>query len=301
MSASGSDGRRRHEPRVSVVVLTYNRCNWLRGTLRRLVELPERVPIAVVDNGSSDGTADMVRAEFPEATLLRLPDNIGAAARNVGVDWARTPYVAFCDDDTWWHPGALTLAADMLDRHHDVASLTARLMVVREGREPETDGISHVMADSPIPSAGLPGKAILGLLAGASVFRTQAYRSAGGYHPRLFIGGEETLLALDLSALGWRLVYCPELVAYHQPCPVRAHRLRRRLLARNAIWSAWLRLPASAALAESLRTLPALMREGGLIGCLDTVRGLPWILRERAVIPPTVQALRRYLGPPQPR
>lgn len=282
-------------PRVSVVVLTYNRRDWLRGTLDRLVALPERPPIAVVDNGSSDGTAEMVRRCYPQATLLRLPDNIGAAARNVGVDWARTPYVAFCDDDTWWQPGALALAADTLDRHADIAALTAHLMVVRNGRPPESDTISQVMADSPIPSAGLPGKAILGLLAGATVFRAQAYRQAGGYHPRLFIGGEETLLALDLAAQGWRLVYCPQLVAYHQPCPVRAHKLRRRLLARNAIWSAWLRLPAGAALRESVRALPALVREGGLIGCIDMLRGLPWIWRERHVIPPTVQALRRYL------
>lgn len=284
-------------PRVSVVVLTYNRRDWLRGTLQRLAVLPENPPLAVVDNGSGDGTADMVRDEFPHATLLRLPTNIGAAARNVGVDWARTPYVAFCDDDTWWEPGALSLAADTLDRHPDVASLTAHLMVVREGRPPETDPISHIMAQSPIPSNGLPGKAILGLLAGASVFRVHAYRRAGGYHPRLFIGGEETLLALDLAAQGWHLVYCPSLRAYHRPCPLRAHRLRRRLLARNAIWSAWLRLPATAAWRESARALPALLREGGIVGCLDTARGLPWILRERTVIPPAVQALRRYLSP----
>lgn len=284
-------------PRVSVVVLTYNRRDWLRTTLRRLAALPEHPPLAVVDNGSSDGTADMVRDEFPQATLLRLPTNIGAAARNVGVDWARTPYVAFCDDDTWWQPGALAVAADTLDRHPEVASLTAQLMVVREGRAPEADPISQIMADSPIPSTGLPGKAILGLLAGATVFRARAYRQAGGYHPRLFIGGDETLLALDLAAQGWHLVYCPALIAYHQPCPVRAHRLRRRLLARNAIWSAWLRLPVAAALRESVRALPALLREGGIVGCLDTARGMPWILRERSVIPPQVQALRRYLSP----
>lgn len=289
------------EARVSVVVLTYNRREWLRATLSRLCALPERPAIAVVDNGSTDGTADMVRHDFPQAALLRLPANLGAAARNVGVDWARTPYVAFCDDDTWWHEGALKRAADTLDRHQDVAALTAHLMVVRENSEPQTDPISRIMADSPLPSAGLPGKAILGLLAGATVFRVDAYRRAGGYHPRLFIGGEETLLALDLAALGWHLVYCPELIAYHQPCPIRAHRLRRRLLARNAIWSAWLRLPAGAALRESLRMVPALLREGGLVGCVDTARGLPWILRERTVIPPTVQQLRRYLGSAQMR
>ena len=45
-----------------------------------------------------------------------------------------------------------------------------------------------------------------------------------------------------------------------------------------------------------VKELRETMREGGIAGCLDTALGLPWILRERSVIPPTVQALRRYLS-----
>ena len=45
----------------------------------------------------------------------------------------------------------------------------------------------------------------------------------------------------------------------------------------------------------------ALLREGGLAGCVDTARGLPWGPRERTVIPPTVEQLRRYLGSAQMR
>ncbi|CAG9179165.1 glycosyltransferase family 2 protein [Cupriavidus respiraculi] len=286
-------GRKQHDQRVSVVVLTHNRREWLRATLQRLRGLPERPAVAVVDNGSEDGTAQMVRRDFRDFALLRVPVNLGAAARNIGADWAATRYVAFCDDDTWWHPGALARAADILDRYPDVGAMTARLMVMRDGGRLEPDPTSEVMASSPLPSDGLPGRAILGLLAGATIFRTSAFRAAGGYHPRLFIGGEETLLALDLASRGWHLIYSPQVLAYHHPCPVRSHQLRRKLMARNAIWSAWLRLPAGAALRETMRTLPALLREGGLAGCVELASALPWIVRERTVIPASVEKMRR--------
>lgn len=288
-----ADERDQRDSRVSVVVLTHNRREWLHATLLRLRELPERPPVAVVDNGSEDGTAQMVRRDFCDFALLRVPMNLGAAARNIGANWARTRYVAFCDDDTWWHPGALSLAADILDDHPDVGAMTARLMVLRDGGRLEVDPTSEVMASSPLPSDGLPGRAILGLLAGATIFRTSAFRAAGGYHPRLFIGGEETLLALDLASRGWQLMYSPEVLAYHHPCPIRSHRQRRRLMARNAIWSAWLRLPAGAALRETVHNFPALLREGGLTGCVELTTAVPWILRERRVIPASVEQMRQ--------
>src|SRR5690242_21022996 len=58
---------------------------------------------------------------FPYTTLFRSVDvieqgkNIGASSRTVGVRHVREPYVAFCDDDSWWEPGNLRRAADLFD------------------------------------------------------------------------------------------------------------------------------------------------------------------------------------------
>lgn len=105
------------DPRIAIVVLTRNRREELRRTLERLVSLPRRYAIIVVDNGSEDGSADAIEREFPQAQVLRAGANLGAAGRNLGVARVTTPYVAFCDDDTWWAPEALARAADILDRH----------------------------------------------------------------------------------------------------------------------------------------------------------------------------------------
>src|SRR5918911_3792446 len=99
-------------PRVSGVMLTHDRRERTLRGLAELTALPERPPIVVVDNASSDGTPEAVRRAFPSVRVIELVENVGAAARNVGVEAVETPYVAFSDDDSWWAPGALARAAE---------------------------------------------------------------------------------------------------------------------------------------------------------------------------------------------
>jgi GT2 family glycosyltransferase len=101
---------------VTVVIATRNRRGELVRTVRRLGAVAPKSPVIVVDNGSQDGTAKTVRDGFPGVQVLALPKNVGATARNLGVQVARMPYVAFSDDDSWWAPGALERAAAVLDR-----------------------------------------------------------------------------------------------------------------------------------------------------------------------------------------
>src|SRR4051794_40583957 len=107
------------DERVSVVIITRNRRDELLQTLPKLVELPQAPAVIVVDNASTDGTVEAVRDRFPTAEVIALGANEGAAGRNIGVERATTPYVAFSDDDSWWDADALSTAADILDAHDD--------------------------------------------------------------------------------------------------------------------------------------------------------------------------------------
>ena len=74
-------------PRFSLIVPTRNRIKTLTLNLRRLTVLAEAVPggaeIIVVDNGSDDGTPELVRSHFPRVRLIELEENRSTAARNV--------------------------------------------------------------------------------------------------------------------------------------------------------------------------------------------------------------------------
>lgn len=277
------------DPRVAVAVITRDRRDEVLATLDRLRALPERPAVVVVDNGSSDGTADAVRARHAWVDLVASPDNLGAIGRNVAVDRLDTPYVGFCDDDTWWEPGSLRRAADVLDAHPRVAVVTARIVVEPAGVE---DPIVAELRHSPVPGAdGLPGPALGSFLAGASVVRRDAFRQAGGFHPRIWLGGEEELLAADLAAAGWELCFVESLVVHHHPSRARDAHRRRRDGIRNALWFTWLRRPLPAALRRTRDLLRSLPRDRvSAAGVALALRGLPWVLRERRPLPAHAEA-----------
>ena len=275
--------------RVAAVVITHQRRDEALVAVGRLLALPERPAVVVVDNGSTDGTADAVRGAHPGARVVALPDNRGAVGRNVGVELVDTPYVAFCDDDTWWEPGSLARAADVLDAHPALAVVTARIVVEPGGHD---DPIVAELRDSPVPRAAwLPGPALGSFLAGASVVRREAFLACGGFSPRLWLGGEEELLATDLAAAGWELCYLADLTVHHQASRLRDPHTRRRLGLRNTLWFTWLRRPVRPALRRTLHLARTVPRDRvSALGVLDAVRGLPWVLAERALPGTAVEA-----------
>ena len=130
-------------------------------------------------------------------------------------------------------------------------------------------------------------------MACAAVVRRQAFLEVGGFPAEMGVGGEEALLALDLVARGWGLRYLPELVAHHHPLPGDGRGPRRRREVRNALWTAWQRLPARLALQVSAAALYQQRdRRAAALGLLDAVAGGAGALRRRRVVPPAVARQR---------
>lgn len=276
--------------RITIVLLTYNCAHRLQRILDETLALG--VPVIAVDNASHDETA-RVLAEREGVQLIRLPLNIGAAARNVGASAARTPYVAFCDDDGWYERDSLALACDLLDRHPSVGLINARIFV---GPQRDLDPISAEMAASPLSlEEGLPGVPILGFMAGAVVVRAAAFRDVGGYDMRFFMGGEEETMALPLARRGWRLRYVPEVVAYHYPSMSNAGNLRAYGMS-NTILNAWLHRPVGSALRWTAFVLADTPKTINYVrGLARTARNLPWVLRERRPLAADLDEQLRHL------
>ncbi|GHE72902.1 glycosyl transferase [Streptomyces spiralis] len=281
-----------HTP-VGVVIATRNRSAGLAVTLRHLLALPERPEIVVADNASTDDTRALLAREFPQVRVLSLPFNRGALARTHGVRALHTPYVAFSDDDSWWAPGALARATRHFDDHPRLGLLAARTLV---GPEQEPDPLNKVLADSPLGEAtDLPGTQVLGFLACASVVRRTAYLDAGGFHPVLFFGAEETLLAYDLAARGWGVIHCPDVVAHHHPAS-GPRPDRPAVMRRNELLTAWLRRPLPYALARTRALAADARRDPQARHALnETLTRLPAALRARRALPPHIERAARLL------
>lgn len=280
--------------RVGIVIASRDRQEQLMRTLPRHLQLPERPPVVLVDDASSDGTPGAVRERHPEVRVIALARNEGAAARNHGLRALDTPYVALCDDDSWWRPGALGRAVEIMDAHPGLAVLQGHVLV---GPQQRDDPVCLEMAQSPLPSAdGQPGHPLLSFVACAVVLRREAALSVGGFSTRLHIGGEEELMGWDLVARGWQLSYVPEVLAHHHPPPNDGRPGRREIGIRNTLWTTWLRRPARAAATRTLRDVRRFPRDRTTArGLGRALAGVPWILRERAVCPPHVEEMVRML------
>ncbi|HLH47584.1 MAG TPA: glycosyltransferase [Acidimicrobiales bacterium] len=282
-----------------MVVVTRDRRSDLEATLARLAADQPAAPVVVVDNASGDGTAAAARRR-DGVSVVALPANLGAGGRTIGARLARTPWIAFCDDDSWWAPGSLERAAALLSADPGLGLVAARVVVEPAG---VTDPLSGRMAagalDPDLRARSEGPRGVTGFLACAVVVRRTAFLAVGGFDPRFVVGGEEELVAIDLAGQGWRLRYAPEVVAHHAPSPRRDPPARRRRQAANHVITGILRAPP----AELGRRAGALVasagRDAAARGALgDVLVAASWALARRRRVPPAVEVAFFGVGRP---
>ena len=279
---------------LSVVVLVHNRREAIATTLEalRADEATRHAELIVVDNASSDGSADVVRERIPEARLVPLSKNIGVGAFNRGVAEATGDVVLVLDDDAIPEPGAVARAMQTLREHPDAWAVTLH------PRHP-SDGRSEWPFAGDTPSEDWP---VMGC---ANLVRRWAWARAGGYDPAFFLYRNDTDLALKIRRLGGRVHFDPALVVrHHSPIARRKSDRWLRDATRNWIWLA----KRHATGVERVRC--AMMGWGWAhrLAGLNPVRhgrvlagALIGILRPAPALPLTVQAMPREKGQGLPR
>lgn len=291
-------------PPLTVLVLSHNRWPLLERTLDSVrAQAMRGVELVVVDNGSSDGTPERIRARFPEAELVALPRNQGIHGRNVGLRRARAPVVLSLDDDIELaRPGALERILECFEEDPDLAALTLKICDDPALREYAPAHWWH-----PRPRHTHQDRSFLTdrINEAAVAFRRDAIERVGGYYEPFFWGGEEWDLALGLLDAEYRIRYFPEPVRHLAPRGSLNHRAdpRHALLIRNRCWTAFRRLPLPQALAFALPRLSLwglrALRYGYLPeylrGTADLLRLLPRVLRERHPIAPATRRRLRML------
>lgn len=274
---------------VTVVVASQNRRADLLATLPR-----HEAPVVLVDNASTDGTVEAVRSTHPDVTVLALDRNHGAHGRTLGVARAGTPFVAFADDDSWWAPGDLARAVEIMRAHPRLAVLNARILV---GPEERLDPLCRELAGSPLGTPpDLPGPALLGFVACGALVRSEAFEAVGGFDDVVRFPGEEERVALDLAAAGWGLAYVDSVTVHHHPSTSRHSPVRRQVAVwRSKVLTAVMRAHPS----DLAGVLAGAVGAGrpGLEGLARAIPDLPAALRRRRPVPPSVRAdLRRLAG-----
>ena len=236
---------------VSTVIITRNRKDALSLVLDRLGELPVEETI-VVDNGSSDGTAEAVRARDDDVVLLEPGGNLGLAGRNLGAAEATGELLLMLDDDAYPLPGAVETLVGAFESQPRLG--------IAGGFVRDIDPEGAIIRQTELGTfdwwlrAGRKGEAPDGLPAfsvpeGACMIRRSAYLEAGGFFEPFFLASSEVDLAARMAGQGWEVRYFPAAAFDHMKAEPERQTADTNLYyrIRNHLWYIWLRFPTSVA------------------------------------------------------
>ena len=293
---------------VAVVIPSWNSAGLLPRCLDSLADQGAELELLVVDNGSSDGSVELLRERG--VPHVALPHNTGfAAAVNLGAARTRAPLVLALNADTVLEPGAVGRLAEALATDPGLGGVQPRILQLEPGADRDLAGArlySRGMALSADGRAFEQGageaqdarsataREVFGVCGAACLLRRDLFEQLGGYDERYFAFYEDVDLNVRARIAGWRFAYVPEAVVWHvgnaswlaeapSPGAWNARLVARNRLATQAKFMPARALPRIAAVEAGSLARAAQQRRlrATLAGKLAALRWLPALLRER--------------------
>lgn len=236
-------------PSVSVIVLNWNGREYLSDCLVSLRAQTYDGPwqVVVVDNGSSDGSADFVKREFPDVRLIESPDNLGfSGGNNLGARQVDSELIAFLNNDTRVDPGWLEGLVASVTEAPEIACAGGKILnwdgsrVDFTGGGATLTGFGLQFGYGQLAAGDEPARDMLFACGGSMIVKRAPYFTVGGLDDDYFLFYEDVDLGWRLWLAGYRVRYAPRSVAYH-----RHHGATRRwederlavLYERNALYT----------------------------------------------------------------
>ncbi len=296
-------------PAISVLIVNFNGESYLQAALDSLRRQTFRdFEVIVVDNASTDGSADNLNADgLPGFRLLKQDSNLGfAAGSNVGVTASTAPWVAMLNPDAEAKPDWLDRIMDGISRYPDVRMFTCTQLAL--GNEALLDGAGDNYLGIGIPWRGgfgreaseLPGEGECFSPCGASaVFHRETYLGFGGFDERFFCYCEDVDLGYRMRLAGERCIFLPQAVVSHAGSGISGRVSEFALFhgTRNRLWTyvkntpaplLVLTLPGHVAMTLAILLRGALKGHGGPVwrGLVAGIAGLGRIRADPSYGPP---------------
>jgi GT2 family glycosyltransferase len=232
-------------PRASVVIPTWNGRDLL---LHALAALERQTfgdfEVVVVDNASTDGTAEAVRARHSHVRIVALPQNVGfAAGVNRGIEASRGEVVVLLNNDTEAAPGWLAALVEAMDADPSLGSAASKVMMYHDRTRVDSAGdrvglfasqVANGMVDGPALSVPRP---VLSACAAAAAYRREVFDAVGLFDESFFAYFEDVDLGLRARIAGFGCTFVPGAVVYHHASATSNRMPARKfhLVRRNAL------------------------------------------------------------------
>ena len=209
---------------VTVVIPNLNGAVYLRPcleSLRRQSIGP--LPVIVVDNGSEDESASIIRDEYPEVTLQVLEKNYGfCRAVNIGIQMTKTPYVILLNNDTVCEPTFVEALTEAIKKYPDSFSCASKMVQMQDPGRMDNGGDYYCALGWAFawgknrPAADYcRGRKIFSACAGAAIYRRAVFDEIGLFDEVHFAYLEDVDVAYRARIAGYRNYYIPEAVVRH--------------------------------------------------------------------------------------
>ena len=210
---------------IAVVVVNWNGNTFLPQCLEALRNQSfQDMTTIVVDNGSKDDSVLTVKQQFPEVTLIELPENQGfAAANNIAIREADTDYIALLNNDAIAHPQWLETLMAALHRYPEAGFAASKMLyhdmphiIDRAGDGYTTAGAGSLRGRGQAASTFCRTEWIFGACAGAALYRMAMLDDTGLFDEDFFLLYEDVDLSFRAQLKGYKCCYVPDAVVYHQ-------------------------------------------------------------------------------------
>ncbi len=282
---------------TSVIVVAYDAGDDLRACVASLHATQPEAEVVIVDNGSTDGAAARVRAEFPTVRLVRSERNVGfAGGSNRGAAAATGAYLLFLNPDAVVTPGWLEALIRPLAEEKTIGLVTPKVLLRADpsrinvaGLDVHLSGIS-MCRGLDAPADAFPDAQEVAAISGVAVaVRRSVFEAIGGFDPDFFLYMEDVDLSLRAWLSGYRCLYVPHPVVRHDYAleigprkTFYVERGRYLMLLKAFRWRTLLSLLPSLLLAEGMTWGWILGRRPRAIP--HKLRAYGWILSHRSQI-----------------
>jgi hypothetical protein len=290
-------------PKVAVIIPNWNTQRWLPGCLNGLRAQSYRdFRVLLVDNGSTDQSLELVRAQYPEVEILALPENRGfAPAVNAGIRHSCSEYVALLNVDTIPHPDWLRWLVEVMDQSlPTVGSLASKILSMDDPTIMDDAGNNLSWYGSACKRGrGEPAKnydqieEVFSACGGAALYRRSFLEKVGLFDETFVSYLEDVDLGLQGQLVGYRCLYVPGAQVLHQwrgagiPRPkyvYLATRNRLALLFKNIPWSLLFKHSPTLLYGQLYFFLAYKKPVYSLAGIFAFLRAWPRLLRQRRAI-----------------
>ncbi len=211
--------------KVSVVIPNWNGIKFVGMCLDSMAHSTFKdFEVIVVDNGSTDGSRELIEEKYPHVRLIKLPENMGfARACNEGIKASDAEYICLLNNDIEIDPDWLGELVEGMERHPECGMGTTKMMFLDE-RDVfyNTGDLFHAWSAGGGRGQGEKDAGqydreeyVFGACAGAGIYRRELFENVGIFDEDFFIFAEDVDLNMRSQLQGMKCVYLPKAKVYH--------------------------------------------------------------------------------------